>query len=302
MLHVYAAPVKRRDFLKSAFGAVSAALLSRSAAAESPRPATPFRATDRVFIGPRRIESSRLFLGTGSNGWNHASNQTRQLGLEGLSKLLRDAFADGLASWDAADMYGSHPHLAHALTAGVPRDKVTILTKTRATTADAMRADIERFQRELGTDHLDILLLHCVEDPNWPKNLRPAMDVIDEYQRRGIVRSKGVSCHTLGALQAAAREPWVEIDLARINPHGAVMDADPATVVPILREMKAAGKGVIGMKIFGAGQLVDRADECLRYALNLDCLDVFTIGCESTAQRLDLTARIAAVPRERLPA
>jgi len=68
MLHVYAAPVKRRDFLKSAFGAVSAALLSRSAAAESPRPATPFRATDRVFIGPRRIESSRLFLGTGSNG------------------------------------------------------------------------------------------------------------------------------------------------------------------------------------------------------------------------------------------
>jgi hypothetical protein len=123
------------------------------------------------------------------------------------------------------------------------------------------------------------------------------MDVIDEFQSRGIVRSKGVSCHTLGALQAAATEPWVEIDLARINPRGAVMDAPPATVVPVLRAMKKAGKGVLGMKIFGAGRLVPQADECLRFVLNLDCVDAFTIGCESAAQRADVTARIARVTR-----
>ncbi len=45
--------------------------------------------------------------------------------------------------------------------------------------------------------------------------------------------------------------------------------------------MKAAGKSVIGMKIFGAGKLSDKADECLQFALSLDCVDVFTIGSES---------------------
>ena len=177
----------------------------------------------------------------------------------------------------------------------MPRYRVTILTKSRAKTADAMRADIARFQSELGTRTIDILLLHCLEDPAWPVKMRPVMDVVDEFQQQGVIRSKGVSCHSLAALKAAAREPWVEIDLARINPHGAVMDADPATVVPVLREMKAAGKGVIGMKIFGAGQLVNRADECLSYVLNLGCVDAFTIGCESIAQRRDLVARIARV-------
>jgi predicted aldo/keto reductase-like oxidoreductase len=285
--------MRRRDFLRTALGAACATVLARPAFAEE----TPFRATDRIVLGPRRIACTRLFLGTGSNGWNHASNQTRKLGIEGLASYLREGYEAGLVSWDAADMYGSHPHLARALAMGVPREKVTILTKSRATTAEAMRADIERFRRELGTDVIDIFLLHCLEDPNWPTQMRAAMDVVDEYQQKGVIRSKGVSCHSLGALKAAVKEPWVEIDLARINPHGVWMDADPATVVSVLREMKAAGKGVIGMKILGAGQLVDRADECLRFALNLDCVDAITMGFESSAQRDEAVARIARTPR-----
>ncbi|MGH8046754.1 MAG: aldo/keto reductase [Chthoniobacterales bacterium] len=286
--------MKRRDFLKTAFGAAAVTSFSRSFAAE---PAASFKATDRIFLGPRKIECSRLFLGTGTNGWNHQSNQTRQLGIQGLADFFRAAFDEGLTSWDSADQYGSHPHLAKALADGVPRNKVTILTKSRAKTADAMRADIARFQEELGTKTLDILLLHCLEDPDWTTKMRPVMDIVDEFQEKGVVRTKGVSCHSLGALKAAAKEPWVEVDLARINPHGAVMDADPKTVVPVLREMKAAGKGVIGMKIFGAGQLVDRRDECLRYVLNLDCVDAFTIGCESAAQRQELLTKISRTPR-----
>ena len=63
--------------------------------------------------------------------------------------------------------------------------------------------------------------------------------------------------------------------------------------------MKAAGKGVIGMKILGAGQLRDHSDEALQYALSLshDCVDCFTIGSESAAEFLDLTKRLAASVR-----
>src|SRR5205085_12145006 len=94
----------------------------------------------------------------------------------------------------------------------------------------------------------------------------------------------GTSCHTLDALKVAARTPWVQVDLARINPAGVAMDADPQTVISVLRQMKAAGKGVMGMKIFGAGKLRDKIDECLQFALALDCVDCFTIGSESRSE------------------
>jgi len=107
------------------------------------------------------------------------------------------------------------------------------------------------------------------------------------------VRTHGVSCHTLEALKTAARTPWVRVDLARINPAGVAMDADPQTVLAVLREMKAAGKGVIGMKILGAGELSGRLDEMLRYVTSLDCVDCFTIGCESREQLNGVLRRLA---------
>ena len=70
------------------------------------------------------------------------------------------------------------------------------------------------------------------------------------------------------------------------------MDSDPPAVVPVLRQMKAAGKGVIGMKILGEGGLRDRVDECLRYALSLDCVDCFTIGPANRQELSDLIKRI----------
>jgi len=82
--------------------------------------------------------------------------------------------------------------------------------------------------------------------------------------------------------------------LARINPIGSHMDASPQEVVSVLREMKAAGKGVIGMKILGQGDLRDRLDDAIRYALSLGVLDAFTIGAESKAEQEDLMRRIAA--------
>lgn len=289
--------MKRRDFLKSAFGAAIAAPFLRDARAAGAAAAPSFHASDRVTLGPRKIDSTRLFIGTGSNGFNKSSAQTRKMGFKGLADHLRYGCEIGLTSWDSADNYGSHPALKMALEAGTPRDKVTILTKSFSRDAAGMRADIERYLSELGTGTIDIFLLHCLQDPDWPRNMRECMDVVREYQDKGVIRSKGVSCHSFGALKAAAKEPWVEIDLARINPFNAVMDAETAAVLPVLREMKAAGKGVIGMKILGAGQLAARADECLQFVLNLDCVDAVTIGCENRRQLDDIVARIGRVQR-----
>jgi len=250
-------------------------------------------ATDRIKLGPRGIEVSRLAMGTGTDGVGGSSNQTRKLGLNGLANLFDAASDQGVTLWDSADQYGTHPHVKEALKR-TKRDRVAILTKTHASTEREMRADLDRFRRELGTDYIDILLLHCMMDDDWPERKKGAMAVISEAQEKGIVRTHGTSCHTLGALKAAANHPWVEVDLARINPAQAQMDANPATVIAVLKQMKAAGKGVIGMKILGAGALRNKVDESLQFALSLDCVDCFTIGSESRAEMEDLLRKIPA--------
>jgi 1-deoxyxylulose-5-phosphate synthase len=157
-----------------------------------------------------------------------------------------------------------------------------------------MRADLDRFRRELGTDYLDVCLMHCVTEADWTTRFRGAMDALSEAKEKGIIRAHGCSCHSIEALRAAAKSPWVEIDFARINPIGSHMDADPATVVGVLKEMKAAGKAVVGMKILGQGDLRNRQAEALRYALGLGLLDAFTIGAESKSEQEDLILRVAA--------
>jgi aryl-alcohol dehydrogenase-like predicted oxidoreductase len=251
-------------------------------------------ATDKILLGPRKVPVTRLAMGSGTDGSGGSSNQTRKLGDQGCADLFRAGYDHGVTFWDSADQYGTHKNVNIALKDGVPRDKVTILSKTHASTEAEMRADLDRFRRELGTDYIDILLLHCMMDDDWPERKKGAMAVISEAQEKGIVRTHGTSCHTLGALKAASASPWVEVDLARINPAQVAMDSDPKTVLSVLKQMKASGKGVIGMKILGAGALRNKADASLQFALAQSCVDCFTIGHESVAELEDMTRKIPA--------
>src|SRR5580704_15697010 len=285
----------RREFLIRSAGGLGAAWLSRKdlLAALAAQPLlSKFSASDTVTLGSTGIKTSRLAMGTGTVGSGHHSHQTA-LGVKGLSDLLLNGYDHGLRFFDAADSYGSHPHVAEALKR-VPRDKVTVLSKTWARDPATARADLDRFRRELGVDYIDVCLMHCVTEADWTERFKGVMDVLSEAKQKGIIRAHGCSCHSIEALRAAAKSPWVEIDLARINPIGSHMDADPETVVSVLREMKAAGKAVVGMKILGQGDLRERQSEALRYALSLGVLDAFTIGAESRAEQEDLIRRVAA--------
>lgn len=287
--------MRRREFLVRTVSAAGAAWLFRSsilnAIAEQTLSAK-FNAYDTVTLGSTGIKTSRLAMGTGTVGFDHHSHQT-SLGVKGLSEVLLNGYDRGLRFFDAADSYGSHPHVAEALK-HVPRDKVTVLTKSWARDAAGMRADLDRFRRELGTDYLDICLMHCLTEADWTDRYRGAMDVLSEAKQKGIIRAHGCSCHSIDALRAAAKSPWVEVDFARMNPVGAYMDSDPSTVLGVLKEMKTSGKAVVGMKILGQGTLRNRQDEALKYALSLGVLDAFTIGAESKQEQEDLIRRISA--------
>lgn len=282
--------MKRREFIKQSFriaGTVSLTSFPYHLFAGE----TKKYAHDVVTLGNTGIKTSRMAMGTGSWGWGGSSEQTRELGIKGLADLLHYAYDKGVIFWDSADQYGSHPHLKEALK-HIPREKVVILTKTLATTEDEMKSDLDRFRKEIGTDYLDIVLLHKMENPKWNIFKKPAMDVLSQAKENGIIKAHGVSCHTLSALKTAADSDWVEVDLVRFNPMGIRMDANPDIVAPVIEKMKDQGKGIIGMKVLGAGSLVDRIDKCLQYQLAHPFIEAFTIGQDSSGQFDDLVKRI----------
>lgn len=283
--------MNRRKFLSTAAAGLGASCLAPRAIADLLVLDTPHRAeaTDTVVLGKTGIRTSRLAMGTGTVGFGGSSNQTRT---GGLTRLLRTGYDRGLTFFDTADSYGSHPEVAEAISK-LPRDKVVIMTKCDDRDPKQAKADIDRYRRELKTDYIDILLVHCVTEGDWTTRYRGVMDVFSEAKQKGIIKAHGVSCHSIEALRAAAASPWVDVDLVRLNPVGAHMDADPQTVISVIKQMRAQGKGIIGMKILGQGAMRKRQDEAIRFALGTGVLDAFTIGAENDTEQSDLIKRIA---------
>src|SRR5438132_5439816 len=152
--------LSRRDFLGQSAAAVGALAVGAAVtrADETARKLTS--GVDQVTLGRTGMKTSLIGMGTGSVGVRHSSNQVR-LGHEKFCKLVRYAFERGITYFDTADQYGSHIYLRDALK-GIPREKLFLQTKTRATTAEMAKADIERLREALGVDYLDTLLMHCM--------------------------------------------------------------------------------------------------------------------------------------------
>ncbi len=300
--------INRRAFLATSAGAAVGLAAAAPARAEVANPPPP----PQVPLGRTGITLSRLAMGTGVHGGNRQSDQTR-MGFERLVALFRHAYSRGITFFDMADLYGTHVYFREALRT-IPRDRITILTKlwwrydgpenhaSDATRRDAAKAHLQRFRDELATPHLDIVLLHCMQQRNWDDQLGPYMEVLSEAKRNHQVRAVGVSCHDHGALIKASQNPWVDVVLARINLQGgsrAMMDGTTEEITATLRRIKQAGKAVIGMKILGEGRLADRKEDCIRFAQTLGLLDAMTIGFhrpEQIDEILRLMARHPATP------
>lgn len=282
--------ISRRTFVKQAILSTSTVLAGCRWERVAPKPA----AADRVRLGRTGLMVPRVAMGTGTHGWKRASDQTR-LGRDAFARLIARGVDRGAAFIDAADLYGSHEFVKHALkSASIARDRVTILSKIWFSEAPEMtptttaKPEVERFCRELGMERIDICLIHCVQDPRWPDQMKKMRDELSELKEKGIVRAVGCSCHTHAALQEASEHPWVDVIFARINPKHKSMDADATTdeVAQTLKRARTNGKGVIGMKIFGCGDLSTPGERIasFEYVLGNGLVDAMTIGFTAPEQ------------------
>ncbi len=190
-----------------------------------------------------------------------------------------------MAFVDTADLYGAHPYVATALK-GVPRDKYILSTKIWPrkefwnSPSGGAKEEVDRFRKELNTDVLDICLIHCMTDSQWPQTYERIRDELSELKEKGVVRAVGVSCHEFDAVKVAAVHPWVDVFITRINNVGQGAEMD---VAPEARPLFSSGprqRKVVGMKIFGAGKLTrpEQMDASLKYVFGNQLVDAVTIG------------------------
>ena len=131
--------------------------------------------------------------------------------------IVRKALEMGYKHIDTADRYNNHAYVAEGMK-GFDRGDIFLTTKVWRT--DISRDDIvkscDRFLSELGTDYLDLLLVH------WPNDDIPiteTMNAMGELVHSGKVRSIGVSNFNEGRLGEAVTASDVPIDANQVEFH-----------------------------------------------------------------------------------
>ena len=287
-------PSSRRQFMRvAAVGAIGALWSTPGQATEIPK----VKLTDGLDV-------PLLGMGTGVKAGNR-SNALQRAGEKHFRDTIRFAYDQGVRLFDCADSYGSLPMVGQALK-DKPRDSYVLVSKVwchprggipKEESRDDSLAVIERFLQESGSDHIDLVQLHCQTAADWTTTYRPHMEALAEAKKRGWIRAHGCSCHSIEALKAAADDPWVDVVHARINPWGVKMDGPAKVVVPVLKQIHAAGKGIIGMKLIGEGKFRDdkaKIDEALRFSLDLECIDALVVGFEKPEEIVDYKKRLTA--------
>ena len=286
--------LNRRQFIQTSAALAGTALLSPWAISDVCAAAAPVAkrtAADQVTLGKTGIKLSRLGIGTGSNN----GREQTALGRDGFTNLIHYAYDHGITYIDTSESYRTFEWISDAVK-GLPREKLFIQSKMDGKPNDVL-AVIDHHRKVFNTDYIDSLLVHCMTRDAWTDEWKRVMDAFNEAQEKKWIRAKGVSCHSLPALRSATASDWNEVHLVRVNPQGTYTDGETAEwsstshhdISPVMQEIKTMhqkGRGVIGMKICGAGMFTGAADreKSIRFAMACRDIDAIVIGFTSKEQ------------------
>lgn len=292
--------ISRRSFVSVTTGAIVAA---GGTSAQSKGVSEKFNAYEQVEIGKTGIKTSRLCFGTGVKSWQRQSQQTK-LGRPVFVKLLRDAYEMGIRCFDAADLYGAHDIIAEAL-APFKRDTYTLISKIWWRDNGIPEKErfgakilIPRFMKEFKTDYIDMVQVHCVNKASWVSDQISYMNDLEALKKKGDIRAHGCSVHGFPALKVCADSDWVDAVHLRINPFGVSMNGSVAENLAVAKQLKARGKGLLGMKILGEGTFADdktKVIQSIKFALREARVDLLDIGFLNVDEIKEIASFMAKV-------
>jgi 2,5-diketo-D-gluconate reductase A len=118
-------------------------------------------------------------------------------------EAVKQALQAGYRHVDTARMYANEDEVGHAIRdSGLPREEVFLTSKLRATEAGQERSALAESLRALGTDHLDLWLVH------WPPrggNSVAVWRAMLALRDEGLARAVGVSNYSLAEIDELVR-------------------------------------------------------------------------------------------------
>lgn len=231
------------------------------------------------------MKVGRVGLGTVKLGRNSGLKYPEAFELPSESEVrefLETSWELGVRLYDTAPAYGSSEERLAPFVAR-HRKEMILCTKcgeefgARGSRYDYsgrfLRASVEASLRRLGTEYLDILLIHSNGDDRRVLNETDAVETLSQLKREGKARVIGISAKTPEGVRGAARSlDVVMAPYSLASPH----------LSESLEEVHGQGLGVLAIKGLQSGHLAverpDSAEEALRHVFSRSFLDVLILG------------------------
>ena len=211
-------------------------------------------------LGTCGIDVSLLGLGTAKLGRNTGVGYPRPFRLPALRearRLIDKAASLGVNLIDTAPAYGASEERLGELLAG-QRHRWVIVTKvgeefdgaksTHDFSVEHTTMSVHRSLERLGTDYLDVVLIHSDGNDERIINELGTLNCLNELKHRGLIRAAGISHKSPGGARAAL-DCGTDVIMATLNPaHRSEAD--------VIKEAGQRGCGVLVKKALASGHLM----------------------------------------------
>ena len=198
-------------------------------------------------LGNSGIRVSRLCLGCMSFGDPASNMHAWTLGPDRSAEIIGHALDLGINFFDTANTYSagtSEEYLGRAIRNSVARDKVVLASKVYFNeghlSKEAIAREIEGTLRRLGTDYLDLYIIHRF-DASTP--IGETMEALDRLVKAGKVRALGASAmygYQFYNMQLCARDNGFTPFVSMQNHYNPLYREDERELIPICRQMHVA--------------------------------------------------------------
>jgi aryl-alcohol dehydrogenase-like predicted oxidoreductase len=225
------------------------------------------------FLGNTGLEVTELCFGALPMGPLQA-----KLSEEKGAELILEALKQGINFIDTAERYGTYTHIRKALDQF--DGEVIISTKSASKTYEEMENSIQFALESLNREQIDIFLLHAARvSPSVFEERVGAIQCLQDYKRKGIIKAIGISTHVVSVVEKSAEVPEMDIVFPIINKLGmGIVGGSLEDMLKAIDKVREAGKGMFAMKALAGGHLIDDIEEAINYVRTIPGIGAIAVG------------------------
>ncbi len=200
-----------------------------------------------VNLGNTDIRVSRLCVGCMSFGKPFADFHEWTLNPAQTEEVVRHALDIGINFFDTANTYAhgtSEEYLGRAIKNNISRDRVILASKVYFNdghlSKEAINREIDGTLKRLGTDYLDLYIIHRFD---YGTPIEETMEALDSLVKSGKVRAIGASAmygYQFYNMQLAARDNGWTPFVSMQNHYNLLYREDERELIPLCKQMNVA--------------------------------------------------------------